>query len=194
MLQRLGSTILDWFALGPYYRMSLQRRHWLASGVIALAMAAPVVRAGGPAGSLFFPSVEERAVLGLRTLGSAQLAYQDANLNKDYARLGNLWIHGQLQEDDLDARFLASYELQVHMQESLQIGCGADSSFTAVAYPRSRRLRTFAICDDQTVRQFAGNGDVLPCRWPAVDWRTMNRVEREEERRRLATLGRKRAR
>lgn len=100
---------------------------------------------------------ENRAKLTLRALGSSQLAYQDQNLNKDYGTWDNLIFTDYVQKGYSRGNIIDNYSLAIFFANKSQIVNGLtaqDSSFTIVAIPRNQRnrLRTFAICDDQTVR------------------------------------------
>lgn len=134
---------------------------------------------------------ENRCKLTLRALGSSQLAYQDQNLNKDYGNWDAMVATDYVQEGYSRTNMIDNYSLAVfYANPSAQVNgiTASDSSFTIVAVPRNdrNRLRTFAICDDQTVRvatdppntdvptQSGGNGPgatitvtgtVTPCRW-----------------------------
>ncbi|HYE78382.1 MAG TPA: prepilin-type N-terminal cleavage/methylation domain-containing protein [bacterium] len=100
---------------------------------------------------------ENRAKITLRALGSSQLAYQDSNLNKDYGTFQNMLDSDYIQKGYTRGNMIDNYSIAVfYRSSSTRVGpySGADSTFTIVAVPRSQknRLRTFAICDDQTVR------------------------------------------
>ena len=100
---------------------------------------------------------ENRAKLTLRALGSSQLAYQDQNNNKDYGTWNNLIFTDYVQKGYSRGNIIDNYSLAVfYAAKSTQVNnlTAQDSSFTIVAMPRNQRnrLRTFAICDDQTLR------------------------------------------
>jgi len=100
---------------------------------------------------------ENRCKLTLRALGSSQLAYQDQNLNKDYGNWNAMVGTDYVQKGYSRTNMIDNYSLAVFYASPSSIVNNApasDSSFTLVAVPRNNRnkLRTFAICDDQTVR------------------------------------------
>lgn len=109
---------------------------------------------------------ENRAKLTLRALGSSQLAYQDQNLDKNYGNWNAMVATDYVQLGYTRTNMIDNYSLAVfYANPSAQVNgiTASDSSFTIVAVPRNNRnrLRTFAICDDQTVR-VADTGDTVP--------------------------------
>ncbi|HYE77572.1 MAG TPA: hypothetical protein VEI97_06275 [bacterium] len=116
--------------------------------------------------------LEQGAMDTLRELGCLQLEYQDGNLDKLYGRLPDFQHAGLLPRDFLPLTAIPGYDLtrwEVRRPPYCTGAC-ADGGFTIVATPDPGRgrLRTFAICDDQTVRvrpegeiQDFGN----PCNW-----------------------------
>jgi len=109
---------------------------------------------------------ENRAKLTLRALGSSQLAYQDQNLDKNYGNWNAMVATDYVQLGYTRTNMIDNYSLAVfYANPSTQVNgiTASDSSFTIVAVPRNsrNRLRTFAICDDQTVR-VADTGDFVP--------------------------------
>ena len=133
--------------------------------------------------------VEQHAIHKLRAIGLAELAYQDANNNKDYATLRNLERHGDFPGTRSRGSVIGNYSLAVfdvwNWSENCCPGCDCiDSMYTIIALPHPRRwgLRTFAMCDDIRVRVAPTNrvvhvvankdhrpstGD-CPCKWEAV--------------------------
>lgn len=100
---------------------------------------------------------ENRAKLSLRALGSSQLAYADQTLMKGYASCGNMCEVGYVQRGFSRNNLIANYSISVWSctPPTTTSGVSAvDSTFTLVATPRNNRnkLRTFSICDDQTLR------------------------------------------
>ena len=126
----------------------------------------PIVKAFAPlamflalAGWLNRPAVENErlergAMWELRVLGSAELAYQDANNNKDYGTWSRLRrespeFAGRSRSDLIQGYSLAVFEVRMLPEW----GCGMDSGFAVVALPRQHGLRTYALCDDQSLRE-----------------------------------------
>jgi hypothetical protein len=99
------------------------------------------------------------AVKGLRQIGSAQLAYQAINNWKDYGSFENLQENGGVPKEMSEENFLPNYYLawrvRTNHYPSVIACCPPDRSFTIVAYPlEPRRLRTFAITEDQMIRVY----------------------------------------
>lgn len=106
---------------------------------------------------------ENRCKLTLRALGSTQLAYQDANLNKNYGSWQALNNPNDpyIQQGYTRSNIIDNYSIIVFDVKAAQMMGGvtaSDSTFTIVAIPRSQRnrLRTFALGDDQTPRVWVG--------------------------------------
>ncbi|MEO7994094.1 MAG: prepilin-type N-terminal cleavage/methylation domain-containing protein [bacterium] len=99
---------------------------------------------------------ENRCKLTIRALASSQLAYADSNLRKDYGSFQNLQDTDYVQKGYTRTNMIDNYSMAVFYasRSSGTTYTGADSTFTIIAIPRSQknRLRTFAICDDQTPR------------------------------------------
>lgn len=117
------------------------------------------------------PGDRERvAVAALRALGSAQLSYQDSNLDKVYGRFELLQAEDYVPPEATAETWIPQYRIsQFDVQHYTGFGCG-DGGFTIVATPDSRwmRLRTFSVCDDQTIRvapPVMGPRDENPCNW-----------------------------
>jgi hypothetical protein len=124
----------------------------------------------GPEMSILRPARET-----LRSIGSAQLAYQGSNNNKFYGSLGALVENGDLYEDATHTNLILHYSLSWEVFNSpRQIWHGATicgglacNSFTIIAWPDRQRvlftdLKTFAITEDQVIRQFdLSNGNNL---------------------------------
>jgi len=103
---------------------------------------------------------ENRARLTLRALGSSQLAYQDQNLAKNYGSWDNMIEPDYIQRGYSRGNMIDNYSLAVFFADNSASSkarnhfSNSDASFTVVAVPLNQRnkLRTFSICDDQTVR------------------------------------------
>ncbi|MEO7994095.1 MAG: prepilin-type N-terminal cleavage/methylation domain-containing protein [bacterium] len=100
---------------------------------------------------------ENRCKLTLRALGSSQLAYQDGNLDKTYGSWDNLIATDYVQNGYTRTNMIDNYSMAVFYAARptlINNQTASDSTFTIIAIPRSQknRLRTFAICDDQTPR------------------------------------------
>ncbi|MEO7994425.1 MAG: hypothetical protein ABI743_08495, partial [bacterium] len=126
-------------------------------------------------------AIESVAVNSLRALGSAQLAYQDANLDKQYTSFKNLRGYGGIPVDAEAETWIPSYSVTVvWFPLDTRSTAAADGAFTAIALPRpsGRSLRTFAICDDQTVRVRTDEPDSLgPCSWDGATPRDQHYVQ-----------------
>jgi prepilin-type N-terminal cleavage/methylation domain-containing protein len=107
-----------------------------------------------------------RAKGTLRSIGSAQLAYQGSNNDKFYGSFGALKDVGDIAEGYSLANMIENYSMTWeitrpygHLNEGT-IGPGggiAANAFTIIAFPRDLRkgfLQTFAITEDQVVRVF----------------------------------------
>lgn len=118
-------------------------------------------------------ALEQGAAQTLSALGSVQLAYQDMNLDKDYGSFLALQYGGYVGHEVLLSAMIPEYEItrvEINNPDYRYGGCGADGSFTIVATPDHDRgrLRTFSICDDQTVRvapQVMKPEHGNPCNW-----------------------------
>ncbi|MEO7994093.1 MAG: hypothetical protein ABI743_06810 [bacterium] len=129
---------------------------------------------------------EQAAVLQLRALGSVQMAYQGTNRMREYGSYDNLFNNQLLPRGVTRTNLIENYSLAVFFAQQPNVinnYSAHDARFTITAIPRSQknRLRTFAICDDQTVRaasdfslRIIGNtgnqyptGD-SPCGWEPV--------------------------
>jgi len=100
---------------------------------------------------------ENRAKLTLRSLGASQLAYQDLNLEKSYGSCTNMCDTGYVQKGYSRTNMIDNFSVAVWSctEPTIQSESSAsDATFTMVVVPRNSRnkLRTFAICDDQTLR------------------------------------------
>lgn len=100
---------------------------------------------------------ENRAKLSLRALGSSQMAYQDQNQRKAFATCHCLTETGYMQVGYNRTNMIENFSIAVWDCSPPTIVGGvtaSDATFTLVAVPRNNRnkLRTFAICDDQTLR------------------------------------------
>lgn len=103
---------------------------------------------------------ENRAKLTIRALGSSQMAYADANLEKNYGTFQNMLDTEYIQAGYSRGNMIDNYSIAIFYRLPVTDALGsADGGFTIVAMPRSNknRLRTFAICDDQTVRVAVDN-------------------------------------
>jgi|GEM_PF-2585325 len=165
----LSLALLDACELGPWYRLpSPKRRVLLMRGVAVFAFLLTARASPGIAWPDFFSS-EDRAAHFLLAIGPSQLAYQDANLDKVYGSFAALQLTGYLEPELTPWSAIPDYSLNVIRSEPYYgHGCG-DSSFTMVAMPRKKRLRTFAMCDDQTLRWCDQQPNILPCNWTPVE-------------------------
>ncbi|MEO7994884.1 MAG: hypothetical protein ABI743_10850 [bacterium] len=148
----------------------------LAPLVVALLMAGQM--SGDPA--KVRTRLEGNAIRKLHYLGAAQLAYEDANDYAEYGRFGTVLPLTILSQKDTRSTAIDNYSLAVWFASAhrSRYGCG-DSTFTIIAVPvhSSAGLRTFAICDDQTVRiatdyspNFQANGVAKECYWQDETW------------------------
>lgn len=127
---------------------------------------------------------EDRAAGFLMMLGPAQLAYQDANLYKDYGTFTRLQNSGYIPAALTPETAATGYRIAIQVVDYVPLPDGRssglycyDTSFTMVALPRNRRLRTFAMCDDQTLRYCTDRPDALPCTWPPVEREVVARLK-----------------
>ncbi|MCG3150908.1 MAG: hypothetical protein GEEBNDBF_00174 [bacterium] len=102
-------------------------------------------------------TLENRAKLTLRALGSSQLAYQDQNLNRHYGSYAALVAHDYIQHGYTRRNLINLYSLAVFYASPARMvngQLGEPSRFTIVALPQAPGLglRTFSISEDQTVR------------------------------------------
>jgi len=111
----------------------------------------------------------------LRSIGSAQLAYQGSNNNKYYGTLEALQSTGDLPAGTTHTTIIKYYSLSWEilcppypMYGGTIVSCGiAANFFTIIAWPDRQRiiltdLKTFAITEDQVLRQFeATHGNKL---------------------------------
>ena len=103
--------------------------------------------------------LEQGAYEQLRLIGSAQLAYSDANLNRDYGSFHQLVAAQFLPAEATRESLIPEYTLATFSYFSDHgYGCYSSSTFTVIALPRRLGLRTFAICDDQTLRVAPSRG------------------------------------
>lgn len=106
-----------------------------------------------------------RAKGTLRSIGSAQLAYQGSNNNKVYGSFEALQKVGDIADGYTLSNMIENYSMSwgvtspyTDLREGTITGEGiAGNAFTIIAYPRDTRegfLQTFAITEDQVVRVF----------------------------------------
>jgi len=106
-----------------------------------------------------------RAKGTLRSIGSAQLAYQGSNNNKVYGSFEALQDVGDIADGYTLANMIENYSMSWDVtvpysdlrEGTITEGGIAANAFTIIAYPRDRRegfLQTFAITEDQVVRVF----------------------------------------
>jgi hypothetical protein len=106
--------------------------------------------------------MENRCKLSLRALGAAQVQYMDSNRAHDYGSWQSLLENRYIQQGNSRTNMIDNYSICVF--ETTASGKRRDgrsfpSRFTIVAIPRSQynRLRTFAICDEQTPLVWVGS-------------------------------------
>ena len=102
----------------------------------------------------------------LRTLGTSQQAYMEANSHGDYGSWWSLQQSGYVEEGYDRSNYIENYSLSVfHVAASSRMGgqSAHDSIFTIVAVPTKYRdqLRTFAIGDEQIPVAWIGNDSEL---------------------------------
>lgn len=105
-----------------------------------------------------------RAKGTLRSIGSAQLAYQSSNNNKVYGSFYALQDVGDIADGYSLANMIENYSMSWDvrvpygdLREGTIAGGISDNAFTVIAFPRDLRegfLMTFAITEDQVVRVF----------------------------------------
>ena len=106
--------------------------------------------------------MENRCKLTLRALGSCQLAYADANIQKNYGSWQSLADLQYIMEGYTRSNIIDNYSICV-FQTGISLKkrkySFSNSTFTIVAIPRSQknRLRTFAIGDEQTPKVWVGS-------------------------------------
>lgn len=108
---------------------------------------------------------ESRVKGTLRSIGSAQLAYQQSNNKKDYGTFDALQSVGDIAEGYTLENMIEEYYMTWEVDnvstvptEWIEI---ANNKFTVIAWPeyRSLLLRTFAITEDQVVRIYTPEND-----------------------------------
>jgi len=105
---------------------------------------------------------ENRCKLTLRAIGSAELAYFDATIEGTYGTFEAMMSTQLVQPGYSRSSMIDNYSIMLWDVDPPTMTFGGlpayDSSFTIIAIPRSQRnrLRTFGICDDQTLRVFVG--------------------------------------
>lgn len=105
---------------------------------------------------------ENRCKLTLRAIGSAELAYFDATIENTYGTFEAMLSTQLVQPGYSRSSLIDNYSIMLWDVDPPTMTFGGlpayDSSFTIIAIPRSQRnkLRTFGICDDQTLRVFVG--------------------------------------
>ena len=134
--------------------MRADLKRWLLPSIITLVLGTAAVTSRDER-----PMIEKGAIRELRALGAAQLAYQDANNNKDYASWKSLTRFGRIRPGSSRGTLIGSYSLAEFWADNASedprcIYACCDSTFTIVALPLNQLsgLRSFDLCDDQTVR------------------------------------------
>jgi hypothetical protein len=111
-----------------------------------------------------------RAKGTLRSIGSSELAYKDANTNRLYGSFDALKDTQFIPEGYSEGNIIENYSLSWHVNNistvvSEEFPAGIESSFTVIAWPRDIRrgiFSTFGITEDQVVRVFnSENGNRL---------------------------------
>lgn len=105
-------------------------------------------------------ALENRAKLTLRALGSSQLAYQDSNLEKNYGSYQDMLDTEYIQQGYTRENLIDEYTIVVFYSGAS--GTTRGEGFQLIAAPKdpNSNLRTFGICDDQTIR-VAPEGTVI---------------------------------
>lgn len=105
---------------------------------------------------------ENRCKLTMRAIGSAQLAYFESTIEGTYGTFEALMSTQLLQPGYSRSTMIDNYSIMLWDVDPPTMSFGGlpayDSTFTIIAVPRSQRnrLRTFGICDDQTLRVYVG--------------------------------------
>jgi len=108
---------------------------------------------------------ESRAKGTLRSIGSAQLAYQNSNNARFYGSFDALQNVGDIAEgytlEDMIEDYDMTWEVDNVSTASTEMIDIADNSFTVIAWPeyQTMLLRTFAITEDQVVRFYNPDND-----------------------------------
>lgn len=114
-------------------------------------------------------AMENRCKLTLRALGSCQLAYMDANIQKNYGTWQSLVdnryiLQGYNRSNMIDNYSICVFQTGISLKKRKYNY--SNSTFTIVAIPRSQkhRLRTFAIGDEQTPLVWVGSNGAFESR------------------------------
>jgi hypothetical protein len=108
---------------------------------------------------------ESRAKGILRSIGSAELAYQQSNEMKVYGSFDALQSVGDIAEgytlENMIEDYTMTWEVSNVSTAPTEMIDIADNSFTVIAWPeyRTMLLRTFAITEDQVVRVYTPAND-----------------------------------